>query len=59
MEEIKQDDISDLKAPDAVGMPAVFYKQFWTIVGHDVVSVVMNFLNGGAMQQDWNDTVVL
>ena len=47
-EEIKQalDSIGDLKAPGVDGVPALFYKQYWNIVGEDVVREVKNLLNG-------------
>lgn len=59
-EEIKQglDGIGDLKAPGKDGMPALFYKNFWTTVGEDVTREVRNFLNGNSMPESWNDTVV-
>lgn len=60
-EEIKQglDGIGDLKAPRQDGMPALFYKKFWTTVGEDVTREVKHFLNGGPMPESWNDTVVV
>lgn len=60
-EEIKQalDSMGDLKAPGADGMPALFYNQFWDIVGADVVKEVRNFLTGGDILEGWNDTVVV
>ena len=48
----------DLKAPGVDGMPALFYKQFWDIVGSDVTREVKNLLQGGEMQKGWNETIV-
>ena len=50
-DEIKEalDNMGDLKAPGADGMPALFYKQFWDIVGADIIKEVKNFLRGGDM----------
>ena len=52
-EEIKLalDSMGELKAPGTDGMPALFYKQFWDIVGTDVTREVNNFLCGGDMQR--------
>ena len=49
----------DLKVPGADGMPALFYKQFWDIVGSDVTKEVQNCLHAGEMPQGWNDTTVV
>lgn len=53
------DDMGDLKAPGANGMLALFYKQFWDIVGANVAKEVKDFLGGGDMPEGWNDTVVV
>ena len=60
-EEIKLalDSMGELKAPGTDGMPALFYKQFWDIVGTDVTREVTIFLCGGDMPEGWNETVVV
>jgi hypothetical protein len=50
--------IGDLKAPRPDGMPAIFYKRFWDIVGDRVTEEVLGVLNGGDISAEWNDTYV-
>jgi hypothetical protein len=59
-EEVMQalDCIGDLKAPGPDGMPSIFYKKHWEIVGPQVVKEVLAVLNGGPIPEDWNDTWV-
>jgi hypothetical protein len=59
-EEVKSalEAIGDLKSPGADGMTSLFYKKHWDIVGKDVTREVLHFLNGGAMLDKWNETVV-
>lgn len=59
-EEIKKalDSIGDLKAPGPDGMPAVFYKQLWDIVGGKLTTEVMQVLNGSTIPAGWNDTAI-
>lgn len=59
-EEVKQavDSIGDLKAPGPDGMPAVFYKQFWDVVGGKLTTEVLQVLRGGSMPAGWNSTVI-
>jgi hypothetical protein len=52
------DCIGDLKAPGPDGMPSIFYKKHWEIVGPQVVKEVLAVLNGGPIPEDWNDTWV-
>lgn len=59
-EEVKAalDAIGDLKAPGPDGMPAIFFKKYWDVVGEQVTQEVLNVLRGGAMPEGWNDTVI-
>ena len=51
--------IGDLKALGADGMPSIFYKQFWQLLGERVKKEVLEVLNGGDMPQGWNDTIIV
>jgi len=51
--------MGDLKAPGADGMPVVFYKKFWSLVGEKVKDEVLAVLNGAAMPEGWNDTIIV
>jgi len=51
--------MGDLKAPGVEGMPTLFYKQYWEIIGADVTQEVKQVLSGGAMPKGWNETVVV
>jgi hypothetical protein len=51
--------IGDLKAPGPDGMPAIFFKKFWALVGDRVKQEVLHFLNGGPMPDGSNDTNVV
>jgi hypothetical protein len=51
--------IGDLKAPGTDGMPAIFYKRFWSLLGNQVKAEVLAVLNGGEMPQGWNDTIIV
>lgn len=52
-------EMGDLKAPGADGMPVIFYKKFWSLMGSKVKEEVLEVLNGAAMPVGWNDTVIV
>jgi hypothetical protein len=60
MDEIKAalDSIGDFKAPGPDGMPVVFYKSLWDIVGNKIITEVVKVLNGGPMPAQWNNTII-
>jgi hypothetical protein len=51
--------IGDLKAPGPDGMPSIFYKSFWGMIGDKVTQEVLNVLNGGPLPENWNETCVV
>jgi hypothetical protein len=61
VEEVKEtlDSIGDLNAPGLDGMPAIFYKKFWHMVGPKIQSEVLEVLNGGDMSVGWNETTIV
>lgn len=60
-EEVKNalDSIGDLKAPGPDGMPAVFFKKFWSIVGDQVTKEVLHVLRRGDIPEGWNNTIIV
>lgn len=60
-EEVRKvlDGIADLKAPGPDGMPAVFYRRFWSTVGDQVVDEVLQVLRGNPIPKEWNETTIV
>jgi hypothetical protein len=52
------DSIGDLKAPGPDGLPAIFSKKYWSLIGEQVTKEVLNFLNGDILPGSWNETCV-
>ena len=48
--------IGPTKSPRPDGMNALFYKNFWHIVGNEVIDAVLDFLHTGHMMLDINYT---
>jgi len=51
-------EMGELKALGADGMPVLFYKKFWSMVG-EKVKEVLAIPNGADMPEGWNETVIV
>ena len=55
-EAIKQ--MVPLKAPSPNGMPYIFYQNYWELLGEDVTSFVLYFLNFASLPANLNHTFI-
>ena len=51
---LKQMDSDTAPGPD--GLPPMFYKKFWSKIGHDISRAVLAVLNSGTIPNDLNHT---
>ena len=51
--------MQDLKAPSLDGFPALFYKEFWPIVGDTITSAVTAFFTNGRLPKDANESLIV
>jgi hypothetical protein len=51
--------IGNLKAVGPDDTPALFYKEFWDVVGEDVNTIILIVLGGGAMLSKLNDKAIV
>ena len=47
--EVTLKQMAPLKAPGPDGMPPLFYKNYWTLLGNDVTQSVLYYLNSGSL----------
>ena len=48
-----------LKAPRPDGMPPLFFQHFWSKVGGEVTTIVLDFLNSGISPPKFNETHIV
>jgi hypothetical protein len=51
--------IGDYKAPGTDGLHAIFFKKFWSVVGDQVTTEVLQALNTGVIPEGWNETAIV
>ena len=51
--------MAPLKAPDPDGMPPLFYQHYWDLVGKDITTFVLSFLNSTTLLENLNHTFII
>ena len=51
--------IGDLKAPGPDGLHAIFFKQFWNMLGDELIDEVLHAVNNATIPEGWNDTTIV
>ena len=51
-------EMAPLKAPGPDGMPPIFYQSYWDLLGEDVTSSVLHFLNTASLPANLNHTFI-
>ena len=59
-DEVKQalNQMASLKAPSPDGMPPLFYQHYWELVGKDITTSVLLFLNSATLPEHLNHTFI-
>lgn len=52
-------DMQSLKAPGPDGLPPLFYKNYWPIVGSEVILAVQNFFRTGHLLKEINNSFIV
>jgi hypothetical protein len=52
-------DMSAQKSPGPDGLPVLFYKKYWGMVGNDVIRAVTNFFISGRLLREVNNTFLV
>ena len=47
------------KAPGPDGLPVLFYKHYWSIVGHNVINAVQKFFRSGHLLMEVNNSLIV
>jgi hypothetical protein len=51
-------DMKALAAPGPDGLPALFYHNYWDIVGDEIINMVLDVLNNGGDPSSYNSTYI-
>ena len=51
--------MKSLKSPGPDGLPPLFYKKYWNVVGHAVIKVVQNFFISGKLLKEINNSYIV
>ena len=52
-------EMNNLKAPSPDGLPVIFYKRYWTIVGPSVINAVQSFFSSRIMHSEVNNSLIV
>ena len=47
--EVALKQMAPLKAPGPDGMPPLFYQSYWSLLGSDVSTTILHYLNSGSL----------